>query len=99
MSSMEDAKLLGKVVEFKGISTDIDEMKKKVQEYDFNQLSLQEQQKIERRQMMKEQKEAKAKGEAMKQQNNKETNVKDAAAEIERIEEEKINKFIKYKKN
>ena len=70
-----------------------------MQEYDFNQLSLHEQQKIERKKMMKEQKEAKERGEALKQQKKKETNVKDVAAEIERIEEEKINKFVKYKKN
>ena len=70
-----------------------------MQEYDFNQLSLHEQQKIERKKMMKKQKEAKERGEALKQQKKKETNVKDVAAEIERIEEEKINKFVKYKKN
>jgi hypothetical protein len=47
---------------------------------------------------MKEQKEAKEQGEA-KNANKKVTNIKDVAAEIERVEEEKINKFIKYKNN
>jgi hypothetical protein len=30
MTSLEDARLLGKVVEFKGVTTDNDEMRKKV---------------------------------------------------------------------